>query len=226
MQFVWMGSAQNAGNKVGSILRNGVRPMEYTTVSHGPEYISKTGVRDIPVSVAPRNIPVRSANHDDDTWANWASNHPAAAEAHEVSLARSLQEDMNRAFVAKYGLPSSHHISFQNIPRMLWQAVTNSFGYIVFTYQDLYAQLINWNGSWVSLVKNVNLIWRLAVTSVITMGLIEIVPFFSSVSRLLMEIGEIIWSVAGLFMKGVDEIWGFLELLWQDMVIIVRRITG
>lgn len=229
MQFVWMGSAYNAGYKVGSVLKNGVRPIEPVITSQGPEYMSKTAVRDHPVVAPQQTIPVHITTKTDDTWANWASNHPAAAEAHEVSLARDLQEDMNRAFLAKYGLPDqrlTQRFAIANIPRMIWQAMESTFGYILFTYQDLYVQLSQWNGSWVSLVKNVNLIWRVGVTTLVTMGLIEIVPFLSSLSRLLIEIGDIIWAMGSLFWSGLEEMGSLLSLIWDDTMDIIRRVTG
>lgn len=126
-----------------------------------------------------------------------------------------------------------HKASFSGIlsdPRQvvyqIWNTLHSTFGYIIWNYEDFVRQFQAWDGSLLGLMTHIDLMWRTMVTVVITLGILELGPLIDGLSRILMEIGEVIVFLFRLVETTASELWYFLGVLWKDAMIPVKWIMS
>lgn len=108
----------------------------------------------------------------------------------------------------------------------IWSVIRGTFGYVIWNYEDFVMQFQSWDGSVTGLLQHVGLLWRTMITVVITLGLLELGPLIDGLSRILMEIGELIMFTFRLVETTANEMWYFLNLLWEDFMIPIQWIRN
>lgn len=105
--------------------------------------------------------------------------------------------------------------------------VVKGFGsYVVWNYQDFVEQFRTWNGTWTGLLEHTALIWRMFVTAVLTIGIIELSPILASLWTILGELVEVLLTIFR-WATGVSmEAFHLMGVLWDDVVSIVQRLTA
>lgn len=81
----------------------------------------------------------------------------------------------------------SNQIHSTGVLGMIWQTLKDALGYVVWNFQDLqrYFSQSSRNGwSWLDLSRDVGFLWRLGVTALISMGVIQLVGVTDSLVRL------------------------------------------
>lgn len=124
--------------------------------------------------------------------------------------------------------PTSHltHMGMFSNPGLIvhhiWSVIHATFGYIIWNYEDFVIQFQSWDGSVNGLIQHVGLLWRTMITIVLTLGILELGPFIDGLSRIFMEIGELIMFMFRLVETTANEMWYFLNVLWEDLMIPVK----
>lgn len=104
--------------------------------------------------------------------------------------------------------------------------VVKGFGsYVVWNYQDFVEQFRTWNGTWTGLLEHTALVWRMFVTAVITIGIIELSPILASLWTILGELVEVLLTIFRWATGVTMEAFHLMGILWDDVVSIVQRLT-
>lgn len=115
------------------------------------------------------------------------------------------------------------HVGMFSHPQLIvdhiWTVFKSTFGYVIWSYEDFVIQFQAWDGSVGGLMHHVGLIWRTMITIVLTLGILELGPFIDGMSRIFMEIGELIAFTFRLVETTINEMWYFMNLLWQDLMV-------
>ena len=91
--------------------------------------------------------------------------------------------------------------SHESVIGMVWQLLKDVFGFVVWTYEDLFHYLKHWKDghwSWLDLTKDVTFLWRLGIAALITVGLFQIVQVTESVVRLSEALVRFVTSLFGI----------------------------
>lgn len=123
-----------------------------------------------------------------------------------------------QSYVNQWGMLSDP----RQILHHLWTVTNATFGYVIWNYQDFAHQFQSWDGSINGLLHHMGLLWRTMVTILLTLGILELGPFIDGLSRIFMEIGELIVFVFRLVETTASEMWYFLNILWEDLMMPVK----
>ena len=110
----------------------------------------------------------------------------------------------------------------RQILHSIWSIISSTFGYVIWNYEDFARQFQSWDGSVNGLLRHMGLLWRTMITIFITLGILELGPLIDGLSRIFMEIGELVVFMFRLVETTANEMWYFLNLLWEDLMIPVK----
>lgn len=108
----------------------------------------------------------------------------------------------------------------------IYRALKTTFGYVLFTYEDLYNQLMLWDGKVTSLLTNVHFLWRMAVTGIVTIGILEIVPLLESIFSVWWDLMELIYHFFEFLGSAVQEVVYGIRILYDDVDALWFKLTG
>lgn len=124
-----------------------------------------------------------------------------------------------------------HHVTHQGmltkypalVVQHLWDVTKGMAGYVAWSYADFYNHFVTWKGSYVEMLTDVKFMWRALVTGLLTVTLIEIMPLIEGLSRLLWDIFWVLRQAFGLVERAAEELFRFLEIVWEDTESLFRR---
>lgn len=108
----------------------------------------------------------------------------------------------------------------------IWKLLQDTFGYVVWNYEDLYRQLSTWDGNVLSLFRDVHFVWRVVVSSVLALGILEIVPLLEILFHLWWDFMELVYSTFRYLGTVINEAIHFIMILWDDADAMWFRLTG
>lgn len=92
-------------------------------------------------------------------------------------------------------------------------ALKDTLGYVVFTYQDLYHYISEYRAghwTWTNLVSDVAFLWRLSVTILITLGLMQIATVTESLFRLADSLLGMVMAIFGFVGESLNTVREFV----------------
>lgn len=108
-----------------------------------------------------------------------------------------------------------------NPSQLLWtisSGVVDALKWIGWNYVDLVDQLRSWDGTWWGLMSHTTLLWRMVVTTLLTVGLIQAGPLLQALTEWIRLLGSMLSTTFGFVEEG-------LELLWQTLEDVFSFVT-
>jgi hypothetical protein len=96
----------------------------------------------------------------------------------------------------------------------VWDILRGTVGYIVWNFEDLRAQIIQWDGTWWGLLRHTALIWRVLVTAALAIGLSQAGPILNAMMQLLTLLWDIVSVTFRVVVGTVEELWS----VWERMI--------
>lgn len=104
--------------------------------------------------------------------------------------------------------------SHESMIGMVWQALKEATGYVLFTYQDLFRYFDEYRKgewTWSNLVKDAAFLWRLTVTALITMGLLQMTNVVDSLLRLTQTLVGIVVNIFQGTGNVIESVWNTIQ---------------
>lgn len=111
-----------------------------------------------------------------------------------------------------------NHLDVNSMVRDIWNMLGSAVKYIEFSYADLYRLLTTNHGSWLNIVHDVDVLYRLIITALITVGILQIAPLLQLVFSLARSIFDIIVFTYQTSVSSARELWNVLMNIYDDLV--------
>ncbi len=114
----------------------------------------------------------------------------------------------------------------QHVLKLIYRALIDTGKYVVWNYVDFVEQFRTWNGTWLGLLQHTGLVWRSFVTLFLTLGIVEAAPILMALWNILSNLMEVFYTLFRWTYETIDELLYLMEVLWNDAMSIVGRITS
>lgn len=99
----------------------------------------------------------------------------------------------------------------------LWSILRDSGAYVVWNFEDLRAQIMQWDGTMWGLMHHMGLIWRVMITAILLVGITQAGPLLDAMVRLFQLLFDVVSTVVTITWGVVEEMWSVVERIFSTI---------